>query len=182
MEVTSVGRRPIRLSSVPLGMGNNDHHFDSMAIPVTNILKGVVGQVIGRALDPAVTWHLETRRDIRKHRRDLIAAWRAMVTEVAAQLREDELCGVKQDPFAALKKLEHHLAYPSFHAVWDRYQNTGSRKIKRTTKTVLFRAGLRKPRPQASPENTIVAGSGLSGRLHFVIKQIGELERWWGLP
>jgi len=175
-------RTPVRQGSEALGMGKDSHHFDCMAIPVTNLLKGVVNLVVGQALDPAVTWHLETRRDIRKHRRELIATWRAMVTDVAGQLRDDESRGVRQEPFAALKKLEHHPAYPSFHAAWNRYQNSGPRKLKRTARTVLFRAGLRKPKLQASPEGIIVAGSSLPGRLHFEINQIGELEEWWGLP
>jgi hypothetical protein len=152
-----------------------------MAIPVTNILKGVLDLLLGRALDPAVTWHLETRRDIRKHRRELIAAWRAMVTDVAAQLRDDDLHGVREGPHAALRKLERHPAYPSFHTAWHRYQDAGPRRVKRTVRSVLNRARLQKAKPQASPESIIVEGSGLPGRLHFVIDQIGELERWWGL-
>jgi hypothetical protein len=140
-----------------------------------------VGGLFGAYLGPHVQWGIEKKRETREHRRCLIARWRAMVSEIAQERAKTEGDRTTVD---AYHMLQRHRDFPSFQVTYDRYSRSGFRGAARWFARTRMRRWLEpfwRRRFQASPENTFVAGVGMPARVWYMIGQIGEIERWWGL-
>ena len=162
----------------PLIAGLHDLPLAIIA-PLFTFLGVIVTVIFGsRAL-----WNIEKKRELRQHRRQLIAQWQTMVSDVSAELNRWEQAGTRYDLSDVLRVLEGHVTYASFKANYDRYSHTGIHGIRtRFVRLWLHRKlPLWKPTLQARPERTVMAGSHLPARLHLTIKHIDEIERWWKL-
>lgn len=153
----------------------------------------VIGSVLTILSGPRVQWGIEKRRDLRQHRRQLIADWRAMVGDVSKGLDEIEKTS-NWHTGDALRLLERHAAYASFksdHAqyshsgvrgFWLRFRSSGvGRMIWRLRLSRYGRMLLGRLKLRSTPEYTLMVGSHLPARIHLTIDQIAEIERWWQL-
>jgi hypothetical protein len=125
-----------------------------------------LGVVATLFLRPRIEWNIEKKQESRRHRRELIAKWRAMVGDVSKELSRREKAGELWHSATALEILERHADYASFSSTYQHYNHAGLRGIRLL---------------QVSPENTVMFGSALPARLHLTIKQIAQIEVWWGL-
>ena len=138
---------------------------------------------------PRIKWSVEKKRELRKHRRKLIAQWQVMVADVSTQLDRLEQGGTSYHLGDVLRILERHAAYASFKSTYDHYDRSGIRGVKFRFARSRLRQQLTsawKPRRTTMvgtphPEYTVMAGSHLPARLHLTIRQIAEIERWWKL-
>ena len=160
---------------------------------IFGFLGAVIGSVLTNWFRPRVEWGIEQKRELRQHRRQLIADWRAMIGDVSKGLDEIEKASrwTTQD---ALRLLERHAAYPSFKSacaqyshsgvrgLWLRFRTSGvGRMLTRFRRSRYGRMLLGQPKSQGTPEGTLMAGSHLPARIHLTIGQIAEIERWWKL-
>jgi hypothetical protein len=148
--------------------------------PVFTFLGGLIGVFFG----PRIKWGIEKKRELRLHRRHLIAQWQNMIGDVSRELDRLETKDTYYDLGDVLRILERHPDYASFLSHYDRYSNSGLRGMKlRFMRSKVGRkiAFLRKPRLYATPERIMMAGSHLPARLRLTIQQISEIERWWKL-
>jgi hypothetical protein len=147
--------------------------------PVFTFLGGALALFFG----PRIKWSIDKKRELREHRRQLIARWRDMVADVSSQLTKLEQEGKRYDTRYVLLVLERHADYASFKSTHDHYCRSGMRWVKRRfAKSWLSRKfpALRPTFPP-DPERGAMVGSSLPMRLHRTIEQIAEIERWWRL-
>jgi hypothetical protein len=133
-------------------------------------LIGLIGIVVGALgnhfLGPGIKWQIEKRKEKLEHRRKLVESWRQMLSDVAKQ--QDDLEGGIDDE-RAMHALERHQAYSSFVTHYDNYRNRF--KWKFWAKEENF----------PPPSRTFVVGSTVPSRINYMSKQIGKIEKWWGL-
>jgi hypothetical protein len=141
------------------------------------------GVVATLFFSPRVQWTIEKKRELRQHQRQLIAQWRAMVSDVSKELERLEQAGTRCNLDDVLRILERHVDYASFKSTYDHYSESGIRgvRIRFARSWVRRKFPLWRPKFQAHPERTVVYGSHLPARLHLTIRQIAEIERWWKL-
>jgi hypothetical protein len=142
-----------------------------------------LGVVATLFLRPRIEWNIEKKQESRRHRRELIAKWRAMVGDVSKELSRREKAGELWHSATALEILERHADYASFSSTYQHYNHAGLRGIRLWLVRSRFYRKIfaSKPKLQVSPENTVMFGSALPARLHLTIKQIAQIEVWWGL-
>src|ERR1700733_601277 len=142
-----------------------------------------IGVVLTLFFGPRVQWGIEKRRELRQHRRQLVANWRTMVADVSKELDRLEQAEVSYDLGDVLRILERNAAYGSVHSTYEQYSRSGVRGLKlRFTMSSLGRKllALRQPKFSSHPERT-AGGGHLPARLRITISRIGEIERWWKL-
>lgn len=165
----------------------------TVAAALIGCFGAVVGSVLTVIFAPRVQWGIERKKELRQHRRQLIADWRAMVGDVSRGLNEIEQY-TTWNTGDALRLLERHAAYASFNSTYGQYSRSGARglwlrfrmsgvgrMLGRLRRSNYGRILLGQPRSVSTPENTLMAGSHLPYRIHLVIDQIAEIEKWWSL-
>lgn len=142
-----------------------------------------LGVIITLFWRPRIEWNISKKQESRQHRRELIAKWRAMVADVSKELSRREKAGESWHSGTARGILERHADYASFSSTYRRFSRSGLRGIKLwLLRTRFYRKVIAsKPKPRASPENTVMVGSALPTRIHLTIDQIAQIEVWWGL-
>jgi hypothetical protein len=147
--------------------------------PLFTFLGGAATLLFG----PRIQWAIEKKRELRQHQRQLIAQWRAMVSDVSKELERLEQAGTRYNLDDVLRILQRHLDYASFTSTYDHYSGSGIRgvRLRFARSWVRRKFLLSRPKFQAHPEWTIMYGSHLPARLHLTITQIAEIERWWKL-
>jgi hypothetical protein len=150
---------------------------------VIGVVYAIFGGLLTHFFDPYIRWNIEKKRELRQHRREVIAKWRDMVSDVNKELERWEETGASYDLDDVLRILERHPDYASFKSTYDHYSHSGTRGVRLRFAGSWFRRKfpLWRPKLQARPEGTIMYGSHLPARLHLTIEQIAEIERWWKL-
>jgi hypothetical protein len=155
----------------------------ALILAVVAPLFAFLGVVATLLFGPRIQWAVEKKRELRQHQRQLIAQWRAMVSDVSKELERLELAGASCNLDDVLRILQRHVDHASFESTFDHYSESGIRgvRLRFTRSWVRRKFPLWRPKLQAHPERTIMYGSHLPARLHLTIKQIAEIERWWKL-
>lgn len=151
----------------------------AVVAPLFTFLGGAATLLFG----PRIQWAIEKKRELRQHRRQLIAQWRAMVSDVSKELERLEQAGTRCTLGDVFRILERHIDYASFKSTYDHYSDSGIRgvRLRFARSWVRRKFPLWRPKLLAHPERTMMAGSYLPARLHLTIRQIAEIERWWKL-
>jgi hypothetical protein len=134
-------------------------------------------------LGPHIQWTIEKKRELRQHQRQLIAQWRAMISDVSRELERLEQAGTRCNLGDVFRILQLHVDYASFTSTYDHYSDSGIRgvRLRFARSRVRRKFPLWRPKFQPHPDWTIMYGSHLPARLHLTITQIAEIERWWKL-
>lgn len=185
---------------VEIGAVNIPETVPTYVVPiVVPIVVAVVAPVftfIGSVAVPRIQWGIDKKRELRQHRRQLIAKWHTMVGDVSQKLsRIEETAGYKSgySPSDVLCFLMRHPDCSSFQTAYDEYSCSGirgimlkykmsscSRMLQRLRMSSVGRRLLGPPKLVPHPEMTLTS-SPLPVRLSITIGQIGEIERWWKL-
>jgi len=172
---------------VEIGAVNIPETVPTYVVPIVVAVVAPVFTFIGAVVVPRIEWGIEKKRELRQHRRQLIAKWHTMVGDVSEKLsRIEETAGYKSgySPDDVLRLLMRHPDYSSFQAANGEYNRSVIRVIKLMFQRVRMSSAGRRllgpPKLVLRPERTVTS-SPLPVRLSITIAQIGEIERWWEL-
>jgi hypothetical protein len=144
--------------------------------PVFTFLGGALTLFFG----PRIQWSIEKKRELRQHRRQLIAQWQAMVSDVSKELDRLEQVGTSYHPGDILRMLERHAAYASFTTSYNHYSRARIRLVRSWLRQKLVSLR-RKPRFSVTPEQILSSSSRLPTRLRVTLQQITQIESRWKL-
>ena len=74
--------------------------FEALRNPpsyVIGLVSAFFGGLLTHFFDPYIQWNIEKKRELRQHRRELIAQWRAMISDVNKELARLEQSGTSYD-------------------------------------------------------------------------------------
>jgi hypothetical protein len=120
-----------------------------------------LGVVATLFFSPRIQWTIEKKRELRQHQRQLIAQWRAMVSDVSKELERLEQAGTRCNLDDVLRILQRHVNYVSFASTFDHYSESGIRGVRlRFARSWIRRKfPLWRPKLQAHPDRSVAATS-----------------------
>ncbi len=136
--------------------------FDKVLPALLGLAAGIVGSLIA----PLVNWRIEKTREKLAHRRELIGKWRVMVNDI---IKDRD---VTANPLRAPSAKEVLTAATGGLAgLLERHPDYYSLQPHLSRKTRAHIAGSR----------TFVVGSTIDTALLYILEEIGNLEKKWGL-
>jgi hypothetical protein len=157
-----------------------------------SLVSGAIAGTVSTFVAPWVQWGFEKKRELRQHRRKLIADWYAMIGDVSKRLDEIEKASsyTDRDVFRLLARHANYASFQSTYAIysrsgvrglWLRFRVSGlGRMLWRVRLSRYGRRLLGQPK-LALRLGRIVSSSPLSTRIDLTIVQIAKIETWWKL-
>lgn len=136
---------------------------------------------------PRIKWSAGKKRELRQHRRTLIASWYSMISDVSNDMKCSQEIGKPLNESQVHRLLEMHPAYGSFITASRNYNGAGIRGIKLRFSRSLLRRKLfamnpfRRKQYSTREGRLLRSGTNLYEVLRRTMEEISKIEKWWGI-